>query len=292
MEEGSSPRQSFLARFFQIFRQDEVSSADFGDKIASLLDHGAESGAIGHSTGEMIQSLIDFNDTVARQIMTPRIDMIGVDKSSSLGEVNKVLLEEGYSRLPVYEGDLDHILGVIVGKDLLQFWGEPLDAPLPASIIRPVILVPGNKKIGELLSELRHQKIHLAIVLDEYGGTAGLVTLEDIIEEIVGDINDEYDEDEAPFTDLSPGVTTATGQASIDDLATHLGVDLPEGDYDTLGGFLIHQVGHVPQVADEITWENLVFRITAADNRKVEQVEIHKCDQVQELPLPNEAEII
>jgi len=282
LEEGSSPHRSFFSRFLRLFRKGSLSQSAFEDEISDLLDHGAESGAIGQSASEMIQSIVDFNDTVARQIMTPRIDMVGAERGSSLGEVIKVLLDEGYSRLPIYEGDMDHITGFIVGKDLLQFWGSSLDDPLPQSIIRSIILVPGNKKIGDILSELRHKKSHLAIVLDEYGGTAGLVTMEDIIEEIVGDISDEYDEDEAPFVDLSPGLTLATGQAAISDLSEHLGVELPEGDYDTLGGFLTNQVGRVPQVKEEIQWADLLFSITAADDRKVAQVEIRKLNPMEE----------
>lgn len=291
MEEGSSPHRSFLARFFRLFRKGSLSPSAFEDEISDLLDHGAESGAIGQSASEMIQSIVDFNDTVARQIMTPRIDVMGVEKGCSIGEVINILQEDGYSRLPVYDGDMDHITGFIVGKDLLQFWGEDLSAPLPQSIIRPIFLVPGNKKIGDILSELRHQKNHLTIVLDEYGGTAGLVTMEDIIEEIVGDIHDEYDEEEAPFVELSPGVTLATGQAPIDDLAEYLKVNLPEGDYDTLGGFLTNQVGRVPQVGEEIVWENLLFNIITADDRKVEQVKIrflNPTDNAEAAPLAAE----
>ncbi len=285
LEEGSSsPHRSFFSRFVRLFRKGSLSPSAFEDEIHDLLDHGAESGAIGQNASEMIQSIVDFNDTVARQIMTPRIDMVGVDQCCSLGEVIQRLVEEGYSRLPVYDGDMDHIVGFIVGKDLLQFWGDSLDIPLPHSIIRPIILAPGNKKIGDLLGELRHKKSHLAIVLDEYGGTAGLVTMEDIIEEIVGDIHDEYDEEEAPFIDLGPGVTLAAGQAPISDLSEHLGVDLPEGDYDTLGGFLTNQVGRVPQVKEEIQWADLLFSITAADDRKVEKVEIRRLDQDRPQP--------
>ena len=282
MEEGSSPHRSFLARFIRLFRKNAISQSSFEDEINDLLDHGAESGAIGQTSSEMIQSIVDFNDTVARQIMTPRIDVVGVEKGCSIGEVINILQDEGYSRLPVYDGDMDHITGFIVGKDLLQFWGADLSAPMPQSIVRPVFLVPGNKKIGDILSELRHQKSHLTIVLDEYGGTAGLVTMEDIIEEIVGDIHDEYDEDEATFFELSPGVTRAAGQSPIPDLSEYLGMDLPEGDYDTLGGFLTNQVGRVPQVGEEIVWENLLFNIIAADDRKIEQVEIHLTNPKEE----------
>ncbi|MCL2029605.1 MAG: hemolysin family protein [Deltaproteobacteria bacterium] len=252
------------------------SPASFEAEINVLLDQGEESGAIGQSASEMIQSIVDFNDTVARQIMTPRIDVVGLEKNRSLGEAIKTVLDQGYSRLPVFDGDLDHIVGFFVGKDLLQFWGQDLALPLPGSIVRPIALVPGNKKIGDLLSEFRYKKSHMAVVLDEYGGTAGLVTMEDIIEEIVGDIHDEYDEEEAPIVDLAPGVTLAAGQASINDLSEHLGVDLPDGDYDTLGGFLTNQVGRVPQVKEEIKWEALLFSITAADDRKVERVEIRR----------------
>jgi len=288
LEEGSSPHRSFLSRFLRLFHKGALSPSAFEDEITDLLDHGAESGAIGQSTSEMIQSIVDFNDTVARQIMTPRIDMVGVEKDCSIGEVITILTDEGYSRLPVYDGDMDHITGFIVGKDLLQFWGQEIDLPLPHSIIRSIILVPGNKKIGDLLGELRHKKSHLAIVLDEYGGTAGLVTMEDIIEEIVGDIHDEYDEEEAPYVDISPGVTMATGQAAISDLSEHLGIELPEGDYDTLGGFLTNQVGRVPQVKEEIIWENLLFSITSADDRKVEQVEIRILNPAEEPEPPVE----
>ena len=278
MDEGSTPHRSFFSKFLRIFKKNDFSASTFEDEINDLLDHGAESGAIGQSTSDMIQSIVDFNNTVARQIMTPRVDMVGVEQGCSIGEVIKILLEEGYSRLPVYNDDMDHIIGFIVGKDLLQFWGENDDSPLPSSIIRPVMLVPGNKKISDILSELRHQKSHVTIVLDEYGGTAGLVTMEDIIEEIVGDIHDEYDEEEESFVDLSPGVTQTPGQTAISDLSEHLGVELPEGDYDTLGGFLTNQIGRVPQVNEEISWENLVFQISAADDRKVEQVVIRKAD--------------
>ncbi|MDR1921782.1 MAG: hemolysin family protein [Candidatus Adiutrix sp.] len=260
-------------------------SASFEDEISLILDHGEESGAIAQSASEMIQSIVEFNDTVARQIMTPRIDMVGVEKSSSLGEIIPIIVDEGYSRLPVYDGDMDHVVGFIVGKDLLQLWGEPSHIPLPQRLIRPIILAPGNKKIVDLLGELRRKKSHLAIVLDEYGGTDGLVTMEDIIEEIVGDIHDEYDEEEEPFVDLSPGVTMATGQAAISDLSEHLGVELPEGDYDTLGGFLTNQIGRVPQVHEKIRWADLIFSIAQADDRKVDKVEIRRLDSNErELP--------
>ncbi len=272
MDEDSS---SIFSRLKKIFRKNPQAS--FEEEINDLLDHGAVSGVLPKSAGDMIQSIVEFSDTVARKIMTPRISMVGVEEGATIGETIKIFQEEGYSRLPVYQGDMDHIVGFLMSKDLLKFWGEDLaTTPLPKDIIRPAILVPGNKKIGDILTELRHRKSHLAVVLDEYGGTAGLITMEDIIEEIVGDIHDEYDEEEPDIAAVSPNLTMASGQAAIEDLSEYLGLDLPEGDYDTLGGFLTHQIGQVPQAGEKITWENLEFIIKAADNRKVEQVEIHK----------------
>ena len=284
MDDGSVPPRSLFSKLASLFGKEEVSLSTFEDDISALLGQGENSGAIGSSISQMIQNVVDFSDTQARQIMTPRIDVVAIEQSCPLREVIDVMVSEGYSRLPIYAEDMDHIIGFIVGKDLLQFWGADLDSPLPKDILRPITLVHGNKKIGDILSRLRNRKSHLAIVLDEYGGTAGIVTLEDIIEEIVGDISDEFDEDETLFKDLSPGITLAVGQAPIDDLSEHLGTELPEGDYDTLGGFLTNQVGLVPQAGEQVIWGDIIFKIVAADDRKVERVEISKSGPSQALP--------
>jgi magnesium and cobalt transporter len=270
LEEGTS-KKGILALLLRPFRRNSLSPTEIEEEISGLLDNGA----LTKHSGDMIHSIFEFDDTVARKIMTPRIDVCGVESSSTIGDIINVALEEGYSRLPVYKGDLDHIMGMVVVKDLLAYWSSDLTRPLPADIIRPVILVHGTKKIGDLLSELRHRKSHLAVVLDEYGGTAGLVTMEDIIEEIVGDIHDEYDTEEVEdIKELSPGIHLATGQASISDLNDRLSLSIPEGNYETLGGFLTHQLGRVPLTGEEIPFGESVFRIREADERKVDQVEI------------------
>lgn len=274
MEEGSSPHRSFLSKLVGLFKNENFSSSSFDEEITNLLSHGETAGAINSNIITMIQNIVDFHDTVARQIMTPRIDMVAIERNCSFGEVIKILISEGYSRLPVYADDMDHIVGFIVGKDLLHFWGADINSPLPSSIIRSITLVHGNKKIGDVLSLLCQQKTHMAMVLDEYGGTAGLLTMENIIEEIVGDIHDESDEEDIDIVDVSPEMTLATGQAPISDLAEHLEVDLPEGDYDTLGGFLTNQVGRVPQAGEQVIWDELTFKIIEADDRKVARVEI------------------
>jgi CBS domain containing-hemolysin-like protein len=274
-----------IARLIKVFRKNSLSPTEIEEEISDLIDHGAESGAIKQSSGKMIQSIFEFDDTVARQIMTPRIAVVGVDLKSTIADVVGVVKEEGYSRLPVYEGDLDHIVGFLMVKDLLSYWGnDPADA-IPPELIRPVILVHANRQIGDLLSELRHKKNHLAVVLDEYGGTAGLVTMEDIIEEIVGDIHDEYDQEEDENIKLiSPGVYLATGQASISELNDKLAAPIPEGDYETLGGFLTNQVSRVPLENEQISFADYIFHIKQADSRKVDQVEIRLRDPMEDEP--------
>jgi magnesium and cobalt transporter len=275
LEDGTS-KKGILAFLLKPFRKNSLSQTEIEEELNDLLDHGAESGALTRHSGDMIHSIFEFNDTVARKIMTPRIDVAGIEKNSTIGDIIETTLKDSYSRLPVYEGDLDHIVGLVMVKDLLGFWGKDLNTPLPPEIIRPVILVHGNKKIGDLLNELRHKKSHLAIILDEYGGTAGIVTLEDIIEEIVGDIHDEYDTEEVEdIKELSPCVFLATGQANISDLNDRLALNIPNGNYETLGGFLTDQLGRVPQIGEEIRYNHRVlFSVRAADNRKVDQVEI------------------
>jgi CBS domain containing-hemolysin-like protein len=265
-----------LSRLLRSLRKYSLSSSRIEEEITDLIDHGAESGAISRSSGEMIQSIFEFSDTVVRKIMTPRIKVIGIDQNATIDEVIEVVREEGYSRLPIFQGDLDHIVGFLMAKDLLKFWGTNGSATLPTELLRPVILVHANRLIGDILSELLRKKSHLAVVLDEYGGTAGLVTMEDIIEEIIGDINDEYDDEEIEdIRPTEPGIFLATGQTSISDLNDVLPTPLPEGDYETLGGFLTDQVSRVPDLNEKIVYGDYVFLIKAADDRKVVEVEIH-----------------
>ncbi|MDR2404866.1 MAG: hemolysin family protein [Deltaproteobacteria bacterium] len=276
MEDGPSKRGIF-SFLFKPFRKPSLSPTEIEEELSDLLDHGAESGVLTKSQGEMIHSIFEFDDTVARKIMTPRVDVVGVEASQTIGGLIQTALSGGYSRLPIYEEDLDHITGFVMVKDLLGFWSQSLDNPIPKEIIRPILFVHGSKKIAELLSELRHRKSHLAVILDEYGGTAGLVTMEDIIEQIVGDINDEYDlEEEDSIKELTPGVFLAHGQTPISVVNNLVCMNIPQGNYETLGGFLTEQMGRVPQPQEIFPFQEFIFSIKAADNRKVDQVEISK----------------
>jgi magnesium and cobalt transporter len=275
--EDGPPRRGILSFLFKPFRRSNLSPTEIEEELTDLLDHGAESGVLTKSQGEMIHSIFEFDDTVARKIMTPRVDIVGIETGATIGDLVQLSLSGGYSRVPVYKEDLDHITGFVMAKDLLGFWAHPLTDPIPQEIVRPILFVHGSKKIAELLTELRHRKSHLAVILDEYGGTAGLVTMEDIIEQIVGDINDEYDlEEEDSIRELSPGVFLAHGQTPVSEVNDHLALAIPPGNYETIGGFLTEQMGRVPQPNESFPFQDCVFSIKAADNRKVEQVEISR----------------
>ena len=270
------PSQGIRRRIKALFRRFKNGDpADrFEEEIQDLIDHGAEKGVITQGEGEMIQSIFELGETLAREIMIPRTEINAVPTNTPLGTVMEKVIGNGNSRLPIYEEDIDHIIGILHAKDLLSYWGLPPDEPLPQEIVRPAIFTSATKKIVELLSELRAKKSHMAIVLDEYGGTAGLVTLEDIIEEIIGDIHDEYDIEEETITRLDQETVLVDARVNLEDLGEYLNIELPEGEYETLGGFLTALTGRVPQENENVDFNNLRMIIRAADERKIKQVEI------------------
>jgi magnesium and cobalt transporter len=246
----------------------------FEEEVLELIDQGAEQGAITAGEGEMIQSIIELGETVAREIMVPRTSIIATSVNAPLGEVIALVLSSGHSRLPIYEGDIDHVIGILHAKDLLSYWGHDADEVLPQEIIRPPIFVPATKLVVELLGEVRARKSHMAFVLDEYGGTAGLITLEDIIEEIIGDIHDEYDVEEEMIVPIDANTILVDARMDMEELEEYLGFKLAEGDYETLGGFLADLTGRVPEENESVEFKDLVMTIRSADERKINQVEI------------------
>jgi CBS domain containing-hemolysin-like protein len=274
LEDG--PSQNFgrrLKTFFKRFRNHR-SVGKFEEEIQDLIDHGAEQGVITPGEGEMIHSIFELGETVAREIMIPRTSIVAARIDATIGQVLELVLTQGHSRIPIYEKDVDHVVGVLHVKDILSYWGMSGEDHLPREAIRVPIFVHETKKIMEILAELRAQKSHMAIVLDEYGGTAGLVTLEDIIEEIVGDIHDEYDVEEESITQIENGTFLVDARFNLEELEDFLKVELPEGDYETLGGFIIDLTGRVPQENEYLEYQNLLMTIRSADERKINQVEI------------------
>jgi putative hemolysin len=242
------------------------------DDPRPLIEQGSDdaSGDDGHD--QMLQGILQFRNTLAREVMTPRPDIVALSVDASRDETLAMVAEEGHSRLPVYDGTIDQVVGVLLIKDLLG-WLVRDDGTAPFDLrmlIREAHFVPDTKRIGELLAELRTRKVHMAIVLDEFGGTEGLVTLEDLLEEIVGDIYDEHDELEADFTVLPSGDVSIDGGASISEVNDRLGLDLPESDYDTIGGYVFGELGRVPLAGDAVALNGVgELRVAEVEERRI-----------------------
>jgi magnesium and cobalt transporter len=204
--------------------------------------------------------------------MVPRLEMAGVERHTPLDQIIALILETGHSRIPVFEGDIDHISGILLAKDLLVFWQKPQETWDLRRVLRPAYFIPESKKISDLLRDLVERKTAIAIVIDEYGGTAGLITLEDILEEIVGEIYDEFDRMEPRILPQEDGSVLVDARLDVEELMHHFNLPRPEGKFESVGGLLIHLLGRVPQVNDHVMVENLELTVTAADERRAKQV--------------------
>ncbi len=243
-------------------------------EIQQVIDQSEERGLITPDEGEMIEGIFDLKQTLAREIMVPRTHVVAVPKQSSREDLLKTIIKSGHSRIPVYEDNLDQILGIVTAKDLLPIWlkgEENLDIP---KLCRPPFYVPETRAIKDLLNELREKKYQMAIIVDEYGGTSGIVTIEDIVEEIVGDIHDEYDKEEEFFFNQQDGSTLVSARVGLDDFEERFAVSIPRDGYETLGGFIIHSLGRVPEKGEEMMHSGLRMLIHSADQRKVSRVRI------------------
>ncbi len=241
------------------------------EDIAYMIRLGHQEGVLATQEGEMLESVIEFRDTLVKEIMVPRTRICTLEKNAGFEEVKRQVLEHGHSRWPVYKENVDNIVGIFHTKDLLN-----PELKQWTSAIRTALFVPEMMKIGEVLKEFRRGKAHLAVVVDEYGGTAGIISLEDVLEEIVGEIKDEYDDDEDRlFAKLPDGSYEANGLAGIDDLGEELGLTFPdEADYETLAGFLIATYGKMPTRGTYIDFQDWHFVVDRADEKKIERVKI------------------
>jgi CBS domain containing-hemolysin-like protein len=276
---------SFASRMLRLIPGRLRPAAHTPDEIRELVARGHEAGVVEEDEQEMIHSVFRFSDTVAREVMTPRTDMVAVPLDVSLEELIRLVVEEGHSRLPVYEGTLDNVVGVVLAKDLIPIlWersraGNGGDAGFDVrALMREPYFVPDTKPVDDILAEFRQQSVHLAIVLDEFGGTYGLVTMEDLLEELVGDINDEYDVAEPDFSATPEGETLIDGGTLIADVNDHLGLELPEEDFDTIGGYVFGTLGRVPAVGDEVAVpgvdQTLRLRVEEVEERRVTRVRL------------------
>ncbi|MBN2539149.1 MAG: HlyC/CorC family transporter [Deltaproteobacteria bacterium] len=250
------------------------------EKIQSIVNAGEEDGLIDRQSGEMIQSILELRETLAREVMVPRTEIVAVNDSSTIEDILALILKHGHTRMPYYNENIDNIEGILNVKDLLRFWSEPFHKGDIISILRKTYYIPETKNIQLLLHELKEKKSHMAIVIDEYGGTSGLVTLEDLIEEIVGEIQDEHDLDENPFTTLSGGEVLVDSRVEIEEFEEYFGIEVPEGQFETLGGFIFYLIKKIPVVGETITYENLLITIEAADERSIKKARIRQTGEV------------
>jgi len=249
-------------------------------EILTLVHEGEMHGAVDEEEKEMIESVIDFRETQAGAIMTPRTELVAAERSITLPEVKQLIAERGHSRIPVYEETIDVILGVLYAKDLLRLEGEaPFDI---TAVMRPALFIPETKLLRDLLHEFQEQKVHIAVVLDEYGGTAGVVTIEDILEELVGEIVDEYESEEpAPLRRIDEQTVEVDARMRIDDLNDELDIELPEDeDYETIGGFVFSTLGKIPEVGERCGHQNIGIQVIAAEPRRVTRLRLS-------IPVPN-----
>ena len=248
------------------------------EEIKSLVDAGEEYGVINQIEKEMINSIFDFDDKLAKEVMTPRTEVYMINSKLPLSI--EELLEENYSRIPVYEGDMDNIIGILYLKDFLhEAYQVGFENVGIKKLLHRPYFVPECKNIDQLFKELQKSKNHLAVLIDEYGGFSGIVTIEDLIEEVMGDINDEYDDDDPVIRKIDNDTYIVNGLISIKELndKLHLNLDEETEDYDTLGGFLINQIDYIPSETEEcmVEYENLVFKIECVKDKRIEMVKIH-----------------
>lgn len=259
---------------------EDTEAADIGDEIRTVVDEGRREGVIESDAGQMIHRVMELQHDDVAAIMTPRTEMFCIDVESSLEEARLQLIESGHSRVPVIGESTDDILGLLYAKDLLKALtphrtGEPI--PVLRDLLREPVYVPVTTQIPALLELMKRKKIHITMVLDEYGGVAGLVTMEDILEEIVGEIADEFDDPDhrEQIQVLTPTVAEVDARVHLDDLNERLHYELPEdGEFDTIGGFVFSQLGRVPSVGEVVSWKQLRFTVLTADKRKITRLRI------------------
>ncbi|MCA9412159.1 MAG: HlyC/CorC family transporter, partial [Candidatus Omnitrophica bacterium] len=248
------------------------------DDLKVLIEVGQKQGLLEEGETEMLHSIFELSETPVREVMTPRVDMIYVNVRDSLHEVLAVFEEHDFSRLPVIEDNRDNVIGILYMKDLIHRWrDEDANGNIVRDLMRPALFVPESKRIDDILEQFRREKTHIAIVVDEYGGTEGLVTIEDVLEEIVGDIEDEFDQDKHLMEEISPGLWEVDAAIDAEDLEDEIGIVFPEDvDFESLAGFLIERHGDLPKTGEEIAHEHYLFTILDADERRISKVRIER----------------
>jgi len=268
------PDQSLLHRIISIIRKKShlQNGSDLAEEIHDLMNEGQAKGLITDEESDMVSGVLDLKETTTHSIMIPRTDIFSASINSTLGEFIKLVSDCGHTRIPIYKDNIDEIVGLLHAKDLLKLLGRDPESKIPPDILRKPYFVPGNQSLSELLRDLKEKKTHLAIVTDEYGGTAGIITVEDILEEIVGEIMDEHDNELPLLSILDDGSVLVDARLEIEKLEEHFGIKLPGGGFESVGGFIIHILGKIPKVNEIIVFEDLEMAIKSADDRKIDKI--------------------
>lgn len=274
LEEGSEHRLFRLIRSFIKKRTPLDDSNDLAEEIHDLMDEGQARGLITNEESHMVYGVLDLKEREAHSLMVPRTEISTAPVDATLGEIIDLVTVCGHTRIPIYRENIDQIVGILHAKDLLKMMGEDPSSQIPFHILRKPFFVPESKPVSELLKELQERRTHLAIVTDEYGGTAGIITVEDILEEIVGEILDEHDDEEEWVSPLGDGAYLVDARLEIEKLKDLVSGPLPPGDYDSAGGLVIHVLGRIPEPQERFDIGDVELVVEEADQRRIGKIRI------------------
>jgi putative hemolysin len=252
-----------------------TADVDAVPRAPAAKEEEGDQGSISEEEGrELLQSIVDFTETLVREVMTPRLDIIAIHADATLNDLRNLFREEQYSRIPVYRKDLDDVVGIVYVKDLVAL--PPGAEPPLTTLMRSAYMVPESKRVSELLKEMQRRQQQMAIVVDEYGGTAGLVTVEDLLEEIVGEIRDEYDVESETVVEEDDGVFVFSGKVSVDEVMDRLGVEIEREGFETLGGYLLSHLGRMPYVGETFEVDDLAAEVLEVERRRITKARIRR----------------
>lgn len=270
---------NFVVRLMGLHPVGEHASVHSVEELELLVHSTREAGLIEEQQERMVSGVFDFDEIVVRKVMTPRLDITAIEVHASPEDLVRLVNESGHSRLPVYEDTLDNIVGIIHIKDVLKYFTGDGPKPELQEVLRPPYFVPENKRAGFLLAEMRHNRTQIAVVRDEYGVVSGLVSIEDLLEEIVGEIQDEYDAEQPPVEQLDPNTWLVDGSLMLEDFNDWVGADVPSDEADTVGGFVFSRCGHQPEQGEQVAWNGLEFTVDETDGRRIQRVRVFKIAQ-------------
>jgi putative hemolysin len=277
----ASPAVKLLASMTNLIAKLLGGSNDFDnsqiteEEIRMMINVGEEKGIFQETETNMINSIFEFDNTDAKEVMTPRTHIIAVNIDATVDEILEIVIEENFSRIPVYENSIDNVVGLLYVKDLFALIRKSAEWEISLKdLIRPAYFVPEYKKIDELFKEMQKSKTHIAIVIDEYGGTAGLITIEDLLEEIVGNIFDEYDDVVLEYEQIDDDTYIVDGLLGISEINDIMHLDLPEEEFDTISGMILSLSGKMPEVGEEVEFDDIAFRIEEVDDKRISKIKI------------------